>query len=149
MDVCQLSSSIRVQKIITLTLKCERRCPASDPCVPAARWGERCKCTSKKNMHCAFTHRSQALNLGRDAANFSLEVHSECLKLFMGCFATGRWRRRPGLVSDGSPQQQRIISKIAEIAQCCCVQSMSDQEAGRWLAALYIKDREACRRATL
>lgn len=71
-----------------MTLKRERRCPTSDLCIPSARWGMRWKCTSKKT-HTALSHvAEQQWILAAVGQNFSLEEHSECLWLFMGCPAT-------------------------------------------------------------
>lgn len=62
--------------------------------------------------------------------NFSLEERLKCPAAVYGVHRRQRAAGAPPWVSD-DPQEQRIISKIAEGALCCCVQSMANQEAGR------------------
>lgn len=103
---------------------------ASDLFIMSARRGARCKCTTKKTR-ISLSH--VAVKCWISAAvrqNFSLEERSKCPAAVYGVQRHQRAAGAPPWVSDG-PQEQRIISKIAEGALCCCVQSMANQEAGR------------------
>lgn len=128
MDVCGPSSSIWVYRIVTFTLKRERCCPASDLCSLSVRRRVWRQCPSRKRALRFHTSQSSAESRQYAAKFLSWRM----LKVSSGglCDAPAPSGGGPHLVSDG-PQEQRIISKIAESAQCGCVQSMSNQLSGR------------------